>query len=92
MRPIMYMYRCSKGLGPRLYTMKRLICLKLVIWVLNWPMEMFGAGTSFFKFSISGLVTLDRSKCVQTLKLDVLDTVKWRFADFNATWKPLNTT
>ena len=52
-------------------------------------MGMLGAGASFFKFSISGLVTLHRSKCVQTLKLDVENVGIWRFADFNATWKPL---
>ena len=53
--------------------MSGLICLKLAIWALNWSMGMFGAGASFFKFSILGLVTLDRSKWVQTLKLDVLN-------------------
>ena len=51
-------------------------------------MGMLGADTSFFKFVISGLVTLDRSKCVQALKLDGLNVGIWRFADFNATWKP----
>ena len=51
-------------------------------------MGMFGVGASFFKFSISGLVTLDRSKCVQTLKLNVLNMGIWKFTDFNATWKP----
>ena len=54
-------------------------------------MGMLGAGASFFNFSISGLFTLDRSKCVQTLKLDVAKVGIWRFADFNATWKPLST-
>ena len=57
----------------------------LVIWTLNWSMGMFGASASFFKFSTSGWVTLDRSKCVQTLKLDVVNVGIWRFADFNAT-------
>ena len=51
-------------------------------------MGMLGAGASFFKFSVSGLVTLDRSKWVHTLKLDVVNLGLWRFADFNATWKP----
>ena len=50
--------------------MSGLICLKLAIWTVNWSMGMFEAGASFFKFSTSGTVTLDRSKCVQTLKLD----------------------
>ena len=58
--------------------------LKLSIWVLSWLLGMFMAGASFFKFSISGLVTLDRLKCVQTLKLDILNAGIWRFADFNA--------
>ena len=49
-------------------------------------MGIFGAGASFFKFSISGLVTLDRSKCVQTLKLGVLNSGIWRFTGFNVTW------
>ena len=51
-------------------------------------MGMFEAGASFFRFFISGLVTLDRSKCVQTLKIDVVNIGIWRFADFSATWKP----
>ena len=49
---------------------------------------MFVAGTSFFKFIISSLVTLDKSKCVQTLKLEGVSLGIWRFADFNAIWKP----
>ena len=40
------------------------------IWALNWLMGMFGNGASFLKFLTSGWVTLDRSKCVQTLNLD----------------------
>ena len=59
-----------------------LICLKLAIWTLNWLMGMFGADASFFKFSTSGLVTLDWSKCVQTLKFDGVNVGIWRFADF----------
>ena len=51
-------------------------------------MGMLGAGASFFKFSILDYVTLDRSKCVQILKLDVVNSGNRRFADFNATWKP----
>ena len=51
-------------------------------------MGMFVAGASFFKFSISHLVTLDKSKQVQTLKLDVLNSGIWRFADLSAMWKP----
>ena len=52
--------------------MSGLICLKLAIQdsQLNLSMGMFGAGTSFLKFSISGWVTLDKSKCIQTLNLD----------------------
>ena len=50
---------------------------------------MFGAGTSFLKFLISGLVMLDKSKCVQTLKLEGVNLGIWRFADFNVTWKPV---
>ena len=51
-------------------------------------MGMLEAGASFLKFSFLGLVTLDRSKCVQILKLYVENVGIWRFADFNATWKP----
>ena len=50
--------------------MSVLICPKLAIWALSWLMGMFGAGASFLKFFTSGWVTLDRSKCVQTLNLD----------------------
>ena len=50
--------------------MSGLIFLKLAIWIFDWSIGMFGDGACFFKFSISGLVTLDRSKCVHTLKLD----------------------
>ena len=56
---------------------------------LNLAIGMFGAGTSFLKFLISGLVTLDKSKCVQTLKLEGVNLGIWRFADFNVTWKPV---
>ena len=51
-------------------------------------MGMLGAGASFFKFLIVGLVTLNKSKCVKTLKLDGVNLGIWRLADFNVTQKP----
>ena len=66
-----------------------IIFLKLAIWALNYSIGMFGAGASFLKFSISGIVTLDKSKCVQTLKLEGVNLEIWMFVDFNATWKPV---
>ena len=66
-----------------------LIFLKLAILALNWLIGMFGTGASFLKFLISGLVTLDKSDCVQTLELEGVNLGIWRFADFNVTWKSI---
>ena len=62
--------------------------LKFAIWALNWSVGMFWASASLLKFLTLGLVTLDKSKCFQTLKLQGVNLGIWRFADLNAKWNP----